>query len=296
MQRIAITGASGYLASLVQLYNREHFEFVPIRRTDVDYRLPDEVERFFTALDFDLLFHTAANAATAACEHDPAGTDLVNRDSAIAIARACARKGKRMLFISTEQVFNGMTTVGPFDEAIEPCSVTRYGQQKAAVDAWMAHEMDDYVTVRLSWMFGLPLPHVKPSPSIVGNVLEALRTGTPTRFTCNERRCLTYAQRLADQFPSLCELPSGLYHFASRNDLTTYESAKLVATRLGATSDQIEAIILPDTERYADRFRDFRLDASKARSAGIELASFEEDLDRCLADFGLAASSPSGSR
>lgn len=286
MQRIAITGATGYLASLIQLYNRDRFRFIPVSRSKIDYTKPDEVERFFMQLDCDLVFHTAANATTAACESDPAGTDLVNRDSAIAIARACAATGKRLVFISTEQVFNGMAAPGPFDERAEPVSITRYGQQKAAVDAWMAREMDDYVTVRLSWMFGLALPGVTPSPNIVGNVLRALRTGTPTYFTANERRCMTYAQRLADQFATICALPTGLYHFASSNELTTHETARLVAEQLGASDNQIDALILPDTKRYADRFRDFRLNASKARSAGLQPGTFAEDLELCLRDFG----------
>ena len=286
MQRVVITGASGYLASLIQLYNRGQYEFVPVTRADVDYRQPDQVERYFSSLDFDLLLHTAANLNTADCENDPRGTDLVNRDSAIAIARACASKGRRMLFISTEQTFNGRTDPGPFTETDETCSVTRYGQQKAAVDDWMAQNMDDYVTLRLSWMFGMALPHVKPSPGILVNVLRALRTQSPTKFTANERRCLTYAQRLADQFDTICSLPAGLYHFASDNDLTTYEAACLVARKLGASEAEVERIILPDTERYADRFRDFRLNAAKARAAGIELATFEQDVDRCLTDFG----------
>lgn len=97
---------------------------------------------------------------------------------------------------------------------------------------------------------------------------------------------MTYAQRLADQFSAICELPRGLYHFASENGRTTYESARLVAERLGASDADIDRLILPDTERYADRFRDFRLDATKAREAGIELGTFEEDVERCLKDFG----------
>ena len=286
MLTVAITGATGYLASLIQLYNRGRFAFVPVSRSEVDYSHPEEVERFFRALNCDIVLHTAANLATAACENDPVGTGLVNRDSAIAVARACADKGRRMLFVSTEQVFNGRTDAGPFDERAKTQSVTNYGRQKADVDAWMAANLDDYVTLRLSWMFGMALPHVKPSPGIVGNVLATLRSGTPTRFTANERRCLTYAQRLADQFDRICDLPAGLYHFASSNDLTTYEAARLVAARLGAGEDEVERLILPDTERYAERFRDFRLDAGKARAAGIELGTFEEDVDRCLADFG----------
>ena len=214
------------------------------------------------------------------------GTHLVNCDSAIEIAKVCREKGKRMLFISTEQIFNGKGIPGPFGEEEKLCSVTRYGQQKAEVDAWMRSTMDDYVIMRLSWMFGMPLPHIKPSPGIVLNTLKAMRTKTPTLFTVNEKRCMTYAQRLADQFPAICSLPSGAYHFASQNDLCTYDCARLVARKIGYGEKEIDSYILPNNDRYADRFRDFRLDNSKIVSAGIELGTFEDDVDRCLADFG----------
>ena len=288
MKRMVITGASGYLASLIQLYNKDKFEFVRVSRRDVDYSKPEEVSRYFSSLDFDVLFHTAANATTASCESDPVGTHLVNCDSAIEIAKVCREKGKRMLFISTEQIFNGKGIPGPFGEEEKLCSVTRYGQQKAEVDAWMRSTMDDYVIMRLSWMFGMPLPHIKPSPGIVLNTLKAMRTKTPTLFTVNEKRCMTYAQRLADQFPAICSLPSGAYHFASQNDLCTYDCARLVARKFGYGEKEIDSYILPNNDRYADRFRDFRLDNSKIVSAGIELGTFEDDVDRCLADFGWA--------
>lgn len=291
-QRIAITGANGYLASLVQRYNAERFEFVRVSRADVDYTKPDEVARFFSDLDFDLLFHTAANATTADCESDPHGTHLVNCDSAIEIAKVCESRGKRMLFISTEQLFNGKSEPGPFGEDVEPNCVTNYGQQKAEVDAWLQENSSDHVTLRLSWMFGMAMPGVKPSPGIVGNVLKALRTETPTKFTVNEKRCMTYAQQLADNFGKICELPSGTYHFAAANGtgandgLSTYECAKVVARKFGYYDDKIERFILPNHDRYTDRFRDFRLDASKLASHGIELGAFEANVDRCLSDFG----------
>lgn len=293
-QRIAITGANGYLASLVQRYNAERFEFVRVSRADVDYTKPDEVARFFSDLDFDLLFHTAANATTADCENDPHGTHLVNCDSAIEIAKVCEERGRRMLFISTEQLFNGKSEPGPFDEDVEPNCVTNYGLQKAEVDAWLQANSSDYVTLRLSWMFGMAMPGVKPSPGIVGNVLKAMRSNTPTKFTVNEKRGMTYAQHLADNFAKICELDSGTYHFAAANGssaddgMSTYECAKLVARKLGYGEADIERLILPNPDRYADRFRDFRLDASRLEGCGIKLGTFEDNVDRCLADFGWA--------
>lgn len=290
MKRMVITGANGYLASLVQLFNKDKFEFIRVSRRDVDYSDPAAVHAYFDELDFDLLFHTAANATTADCENDPEGTHRVNCESAIEIAKVCREHDKRMIFISTEQLFNGKSESGPFAENIEPNCVTAYGQQKAEVDAWMHSNMKNYIILRLSWMFGMAMPGIKPSPGIVGNVIRALKTDTPTLFTCNERRCMTYAQHLAEQFDKISELKSGVYNFASANDLTTFEAARIVASKLVeagiAAPDAVERCILPNHDRYSDRFRDFRLDSSKIQNAGIELGTFEEDVDRCLADFG----------
>ena len=70
-KKLVITGANGYIASLVALYNADRFDIVPVTRADVDLSDPDAVRAYFSALDFDLLFHTAAVATTALCENEP---------------------------------------------------------------------------------------------------------------------------------------------------------------------------------------------------------------------------------
>ena len=288
MERILVTGARGYLASLAQLYNAGRYEFVRVSHTDVDFRDPTGVERFFREKDFDVCLHMAADATTAHCEQDPEGTHRVNTESAIAIARVCRERGKRVVFISTEQCFNASPGDAPFAEGDEQASTTRYGQQKMEADAWIREHLDDYLILRFSWMFGLALPGVRPSPNILTNVMSVLRSGEPAAFRVHERRNMTYAQRFAGQLPQILALPSGAYHFASQNGRTTYETARLVAERLGCPAAEIDRLILPDEKTYAERPRDFRLASDKIRAAGIELGTFEEDLELCLRDFGLA--------
>ena len=116
--------------------------------------------------------------------------------------------------------------------------------------------------------------------------MNALISHTPTLFTVNEKRGMTYAKHLATQFDKITELEPGIYHVASKNTMTTYESAKYVAKALGASDELIEEIILPNNERYQDRFRDYRLDSSKLESCGIHFATFEEDVNEILMDFG----------
>lgn len=288
MKRVLVTGANGYLASLARLYNAGTYEFARVSHTDVDFTRPDEVASYFSAADFDVCLHMAADATTAHCESDPEGTHRVNTESAIEIARVCRERGRRVVFISTEQCFNASPGEAPFSEEDEQVSTTRYGQQKMEADAWIRENVEDYLILRFSWMFGLALPGVRPSPNILTNVMAALRDRRPTGFRVHERRNMTYAQRFAGQLPQILALPSGAYHFASQNGLSTYETARLVASRLGYDEATIDEVILPDEKTYAERPRDFRLASDKIRAAGIELGTFEEDLELCLRDFGLA--------
>ena len=287
-ERVLITGAHGYLASLAQLYNAGTYDFIRVSHSDVDFADPERVAERFRKADFDICLHMAADATTAHCEKDSEGTHRVNTESAIEIARVCQERGKRLVFISTEQCFNAAPGQAPYCETDEMGTVSRYGQQKAEADLWIQEHLEDYVILRFSWMFGLALPGVHPSPNILTNVMRALRTDTTTGFRVHERRNMTYAQRFAGQLPKILALPSGVYHLASQNPYTTYEAAQVIAARLGCDSRITERIILPDGKTYAEAPRDFRLASDKIQAAGIELGTFEEDLDLCLRDFGLA--------
>lgn len=286
MKKIAITGANGYIASLIQKTNKDLFEFIPVTRKDVALDHPEQVKEYFERLDFDMVLHTAASTQTADCENNPELTHKINTESVIAIADVCKQKKKRFIFFGTEQSFNGQRKEGPFKEHDELISVTNYGKQKAEADRYIQEHLEDYVTLRLSWMMGMAQPGIKPSPNIIKNVMKAVFFEKPTLFTVNEVRGMTYARHLADQFKEIIKLPTGVYHFSNENKLNTYESAKLVAKKLGVDDEKIDQFILPNTERYADRFRDYRLDNTKIKSQGIQLGTFEDDVEACLKDYG----------
>ena len=160
MKKVLVTGAHGYLASLARLYNSSRIEFSCVSHTDVDFSRPDEVEKYFEAADFDVCLHMAADATTAHCEEQPELTHRVNTESAIAIAKVCRERAKRMVFISTEQCFNAAPGKAPFFEDDEQASVSAYGRQKMEADAWIRAILDDYLILRFSWMFGLSMPGV----------------------------------------------------------------------------------------------------------------------------------------
>ncbi len=286
MKTILVTGSNGYLASYVYRENKDKFNWIRMTRKDADLTNPDDVERFVRSQEFDICYHTAANATTAVCEENPELAHKINVESTERIVKVCKEKGARLIFSGTEQSFNGKEEHGPFKEDESLKAVTVYGQNKAECEAIIHENLEDAIILRYSWMMGLSCDGLRTSPNIIKNVMNAVIHQTPTLFTCNEKRCLTYAKHLAKQFDKIVELPAGTYHCAAHNDFTTYEAATYIAQQLGVSQEAIDSYILPNKERYADRFRDYRLDATKLSEYGITFGTFEENVAEVLKDFG----------
>lgn len=289
MKKLIITGGNGFIASLVKEALKGTVEVVALTRKDLDLSDPAAVRDYFMKAEYDYVFHTGAMAQTADCENYPELTHKINVESTLAIADACKEHNARLIFISTEQCFNGKTESGPFKEEDELCSITAYGNHKVECEAYIKKQLDDYLILRFSWMLGMSRPGVKASPNIVGNVMKAMFYQNPTKFTVNEIRGMTYAQKFADVFVKIMELPTGVYHISDTNTHNTYESAKIVANAMGFSAEAIDTYILPNHERYADRFRDYRLDSTKLKEHGIDFGTFEENIEACLKDYGWLA-------
>ena len=53
MLKIAMTGARGYLGSLIRLYHKDKYEFIPVTSADLDLSDPDRAREYFEQLDFE---------------------------------------------------------------------------------------------------------------------------------------------------------------------------------------------------------------------------------------------------
>ncbi|MBS5588020.1 MAG: sugar nucleotide-binding protein [[Clostridium] spiroforme] len=285
METILVTGANGYLANYVYHENKDEFKWIKMTRKDADFSNPSAVRKFIEKQDFDICFHCAANASTAICEDNPQLANKINVESTKVIVDICKEKNARLIFCSSEQVFNGKENPGPFKETELPIAVSVYGQNKIDCEKYIRSQEIDAIILRFSWMMGLSFDNIKASASIVKNVMNALIKQEPTLFTCNEKRGMTYAKYFAKQFKAISKLPSDTYHVCCQNEFTTYQAACYIAKQLGCKQETIEQIILPNYKRYQDRFRDFRLDASKLASYGITFGTFNENIDELLRDF-----------
>lgn len=158
MKTMVITGGNGFIASLVKEAMQSSMEIIPLTRKELDLGDTAAVRSWFNTHDYDYVFHTGAMAQTADCENHPELTHRINVDGTKEIAKACKEKNARLIFISTEQCFNGKTEEGPFTEDTPLCSVTAYGNHKVECEDFITSVLEDYIILRFSWMLGMSRP------------------------------------------------------------------------------------------------------------------------------------------
>lgn len=289
---LLITGASGYLGSLIAAQNKENFNIIALAHKDLDFSQPELLAPALDKLEFDLCLHCVAQTSTEYCAAHPELSDKINRQAAIEVAKACQRRGARLIFPSSEQCFSGKKSGAPFSEEDSLEANTLYGEQKIAVDRYLQESDCDFVTLRLSWLMDYARPGLRLSPNIYQFVREALCAQEPRSFSYFEHRCLSWGENIARQFMQISRLERGVYHFASANEFSTFEAARFIARALGASSRDCDRLILPNKEKYREHPKDVRLICKKIQAQGMYISSFTEDIASMVArDKGLSASS-----
>lgn len=280
-----ITGGGGYIAALVNYYSK-YYDIELIDKDELDLSDVVLVNDYFKSRNFDIVLHAGAMPKTEDCENNPQLTYKVNVLSTKAIADVCKLKNKRMIFISSEQVFNGKNKEGPFNEEEEAISVSVYGNHKIECEQYISSASIDYLILRFSWMFGLPYPGITPSYNLMTQVLKCLFLNEETHFAVNELRGVTYAHKFARQFDKISKLPCGTYNITASNDLNTFEIAKKIGRLLNFETSHIEKYIKPNYEKYNDNPRDFHMSNEKIERNGVHFGCLEDNLVECLVEFG----------
>lgn len=128
MLKIALTGADGLVGSrIIELLNKD-FEFFPIPQTEMDITDVDKVKNRLAETDFDIFFHLAAYTNVAGAETNKDICFKINRDGTKNIFDAVYSKGKKMVYISTDFVFDGKTP--PYFEDSLPNPIAVYAASK----------------------------------------------------------------------------------------------------------------------------------------------------------------------
>jgi dTDP-4-dehydrorhamnose reductase len=272
-----IFGASGLLGKALMREWTGDDTLTGFSSKDVDIRDSNQVAAAVERARPDWIVLAAAYTDVDGCETNRDLAFAVNCQGAVNVAGAAKQCGSRLLFVSTDYVFDG-TKTAPYQttDARTPRSV--YGRSKAEAEVQVLELIPDCCIVRTSWLFG---PGAKCFPD---TILQLAATRGELDVVDDQRGCPTYAPDLAQALIHCCRAGArGIVHATNRGACTWFEFAREIVERAGA-----KAIVRPTTSdkfvRPAERPKYSVLAAESLEKYGICLPTWQDALQRYLAE------------
>ena len=261
---------------MVERWKKEYTILAP-RHGDMDITDMASVEEFFTRNRPDVVVHLAAISNTGYCEEHPEESYRMNVEGACNVARASARCGAKLVFFSSDQVYNGNVENGLLAEDIAVMPENVYGRHKLEAEQRVLDISPEAVALRATWMYDMEREDMPTHANFVVNISRAIKEGRELRFPVREYRGITWVKEVVEMLPHTFALPGGVYNFGAENTLNTYETAwrycETIAEGLG------DATIIPDHERYPEHVRNISISMEKARRASGGAICFSETLE-----------------
>lgn len=240
-KRVLVTGANGQLgAYLVRELVAGGADVVawshsrPANLSGVSARPVDLTDSAATSSALsearpDVVIHAAAEANVSKCAENPQRAEAVNARATSTLADFCDATGVRLVYVSTDLVFDGERGRYSETDPIDPLSV--YGRTKAAGER-AALASNRNAVVRVSWLFG---PSLVGRENFFGQQMAALRAGRPVRLFHDEWRT---PLGLATAARALVEIATsdvtGLLHVGGPERMSRLEIGQRLAAHLDA--------------------------------------------------------------
>jgi dTDP-4-dehydrorhamnose reductase len=225
-----VLGASGLLGqALMREWTGD--EVVGFTSHDADIRQSDNIRAVIEKAQPDWIVLSAAYTDVDGCEKDPERAFTVNRDGAVNTARAAKQARSKLLFLSSDYVFDG-TSKSPYevDAPRNPQSV--YGRTKAEAEIRLLEILPECCIVRTAWLFGT-------GGKCFPDTILKLAGSRPLLDVVNDQcGCPTYTIDLAKAIIQLCRKDvSGIVHATNSGDCTWFEFAREIVTRAGLSTE-----------------------------------------------------------
>ena len=286
--KVFVTGVRGQLGfDVVNECKKRGYEVIGVDIEEMDITDANAVERVITAACPDVVVHCAAWTAVDAAEEaeNIPKVRAVNAIGTQNIANVCKILGCKLIYISTDYVFDGQGTKPwvPDQKDYRPLNV--YGQTKLEGELAVAGTLEKYFIVRIAWVFGLNGKIFIKTMLSVGNKYDTVRVvndqiGTPT-YTYDLARLLVDMAKTEKY---------GYYHATNEGGyISWYEFACEIFRQAGYPTK----VIPVTTQEYglskAKRPFNSRLDKSKLIENGFTpLPDWKDALGRYLKEIGYA--------
>jgi dTDP-4-dehydrorhamnose reductase len=272
--RVMIFGASGLLGqALMQEWKLDAVSGLTSR--DADIRNAKRVLEVMRETKPDWIVLAAAYTDVDGCESNRDLAFAVNRDGAVNVAEAATQVGARLLFLSSDYVFDGKKST-PYepDDPRNPQSV--YGRTKAEAEIRLQELVPDCCVVRTSWLFGAG------GKCFPDTILKQAAQRPTLDVVDDQRGSPTYVVDLARAIIQFCRgNAKGIVHTTNSGDCTWFEFAQEIVKDAGLTTT-VRPISSEQMARPAPRPAYSVLSASRLKEYGIAMPNWRDALRRYL--------------
>ena len=282
--KVLVTGVKGQLGFDVvnELTKRGH-EAIGVDIAEMDITDKLSVDTVISSVRPQAVIHCAAWTAVDAAEDNEDKVRAVNATGTKYIAEACRDIGAKLMYISTDYVFDGQGTTPwqPDCKDYKPLNV--YGKTKLEGELAVANTIKEYFIVRIAWVFGVN------GKNFIKTMLSVGKTHDSVRVVNDQIGTPTYTYDLARLLVDMIETDKyGYYHATNEGGyISWYDFTREIYRQAGYTTK----VIPVSTREYglskAARPFNSRLDKSKLVENGFKpLPTWQDALARYLKEIG----------
>lgn len=278
--KVFVTGVAGQLGHDVvnELEKRGHFA-TGVDVAEMDITDADACERVITEAAPDAVIHCAAWTAVDAAEDNEEKVRAVNARGTENIARVCRDIGAKMMYISTDYVFDGQgeTPWQPDCKDYAPLSV--YGRTKLEGELAVSGLLEKYFIVRIAWVFG------RNGKNFIRTMLGLGKKYDSLRVVCDQIGTPTYTYDLARLLVDMIETEKyGYYHATNEGGYVSWaDFAREIFCQAGMNTQVVPVTTAEYGLSKAARPFNSRLDKRKLVENGFQpLPNWQDALIRYL--------------
>lgn len=294
--KVLVTGVKGQLGyDVVNELEKQNIEAVGVDIEEMDITDSASVNKFIKEVNPDAVIHCAAWTAVDAAEDEDKKekVKLVNVDGTQNIANVCKELDIKMMYISTDYVFNGEGTEPWQPDCKDYAPQNVYGQTKLDGELAVANTLDKYFIVRIAWVFG------KNGNNFIKTMLKVGKNHDQLKVVSDQIGTPTYTFDLAKLLVSMIVTDKyGYYHATNEGGyISWWDFTKEIfkqATELGYDrySEKNITVTPVSTAEYgvskAKRPFNSRLDKSKLVENGFTpLPTWQDAVSRYLKEIDI---------
>lgn len=275
--KVFVTGVKGQLGfDVVNELKKRDIEVIGVDIDEMDITNAVQVKRMITEIKPDAVIHCAAYTAVDAAEDNVEVCRKVNAEGTQNIAKVCEKLDIKMMYISTDYVFNGQGT-RPWepDDEREPLNV--YGQTKYEGELAVEQHVKKFFTVRIAWVFGVN------GKNFIKTMLNLGKTHDKLTVVNDQTGSPTYTYDLARLLVDMIQTEKyGRYHATNEGLCTWYEFACEIFQQAGMKVE-VTPVTSDEYPSKAKRPGNSRMSKEKLKENGFEpLPAWQDALSRYL--------------